>query len=180
MMDDGVPAATLQGMLTTRPVAEPTGPGEESVWDYPRPPRIEPCAAHIAIVLGGVTIVDTHAGYRVLETSHPPNYYVPIDAFLDGAVVRSDGASFCEWKGRATYYTVRGGDRSEAGAAWGYERPSPAFAPLVGHVTVYPGRMDGCFVDGERVVAQPGEFYGGWITAAIKGPFKGGPGSRGW
>ena len=97
-----------------------------------------------------------------------------------GAVERTKGASFCEWKGRAHYFTVHGGDRVETEAAWGYEDPSPAFAPLRDHVAFYAGRMDVCFVDDELVVPQPGMFYGGWITSDVVGPFKGGPGSRGW
>ena len=132
------------------------------------------------MVLGGVTIADTRRALRVLETSHPPNYYLPLADVLDGALAVSTGASFCEWKGRATYYDVRGGDRVEPAAAWGYERPSDAFAALRDHVAFYAGRMDECRVDGERVTPQPGGFYGGWITASVRGPFKGGPGTRGW
>lgn len=170
----------MRAMLSPRPTPDPIGPNDESVWSYPRPPRIERCHAHVTIGLGGVTILDTKSCWRVLETSHPPNYYFPIDAFIHDALVHCDGTSFCEWKGRATYYTVRGGARSEVGAAWGYAHPSPAFAALVDHVSLYPARMDTCTVDGELVRPQPGEFYGGWITSNIKGPFKGAAGSRSW
>jgi uncharacterized protein (DUF427 family) len=131
-------------------------------------------------VLGGVTVADTTRAYRVLETSHPPNYYFPPADVAPGALGASAAASFCEWKGRAHYYAVHGGDRVEEDAAWAYATPSPAFAPLRDHVAFYAGRMDACFVDGERVVPQPGGFYGGWITANVVGPFKGGAGSRGW
>jgi uncharacterized protein (DUF427 family) len=153
---------------------------QESAWDYPRPPALEPTAAHLFVELGGVTIAETRHGYRVLETSHPPNYYFPPEDIASDALTRTDGRSFCEWKGRAHYFTVRGGDRVEVDAAWGYDIPHDAFAPIRGYVAFYAGRMDACFVDGERVVAQPGGFYGGWITANIVGPFKGGPGTRGW
>ena len=153
---------------------------QESAWDYPRPPALEPTSAHLVVVLGGVTIADTRAGYRVLETSHPPNYYFPPDDIAAKSLVRTDGRSFCEWKGRAHYFTVRGGDRTEADAAWGYETPHEAFEPIRGYIAFYAGRMDACFVDGEEVLAQPGGFYGGWITTNIAGPFKGAPGTRGW
>ena len=132
------------------------------------------------VVLGGVTIAETTRGYRVLETSHPPNYYFPPDDVAPAALAPSIGRSFCEWKGRAHYFTVYGGDRVEEDAAWAYGAPSPAFADLRDHVAFYAGRMDACFVDDELVVPQPGDFYGGWITSKVAGPFKGGPGSRGW
>ncbi len=156
------------------------GPGQESAWDFPRPPALEPTDAHLVVVLGGVTIAETRCGYRVLETSHPPNYYLPPDDVLVGALAPGDGTSFCEWKGRARYFTARGGDRVERNACWAYDAPSPRFAPITGYVAFYPGRMDACFVDGELVIPQDGGFYGGWITSCVVGPFKGGPGTRGW
>jgi uncharacterized protein (DUF427 family) len=167
-------------VFSTRPEPEPVGVGQESAWDYPRPPRLEPVTARLTVVLGDVTVADTTRGFRVLETSHPPNYYFPPDDVLTGALDPTGGASFCEWKGRARYFTVRGGDRVEPEAAWGYETPSPAFAAIAHHVAFYAGRMDACTVDGEVVTPQPGGFYGGWITSTVVGPFKGGPGSRGW
>jgi uncharacterized protein (DUF427 family) len=166
--------------FSTRPAPDPVGPGQESAWDYPRPPRLEPTSAHLVVVLGGVTIAETTRGYRVLETSHPPNYYFPPDDIAAGALTGAEGASFCEWKGRAHYLSVRGGDRVEDAAAWSYASPSPAFAAIRDHVAFYAGRMDACFVDGEVAAPQPGGFYGGWITSTVAGPFKGGPGSRGW
>lgn len=156
------------------------GPGQESAWDYPRPPALEPTDAHLVVVLGGVTIAATRHGYRVLETSHPPNYYFPPDDVCTDALVPGDGTSFCEWKGRARYFTARGGDRVEPNAAWAYDVPSTRFAAITGYVAFYPARMDACLVDGELVVPQDGGFYGGWITARVVGPFKGGPGTRGW
>lgn len=158
-----------------RPVPIRPGPGQESVWDYPRPPRIEPTSRRIRVVLGGVTIVDTTAAMRVLETSHPPVYYVPVGDVLEGVLARTARTSFCEWKGEAHYHEVRSGQRREPDAAWGY-----ASGVLAGRVAFYAGRMDACFVDEEQVIAQPGGFYGGWITADVVGPFKGGPGSMGW
>jgi uncharacterized protein (DUF427 family) len=134
----------------------------------------------LTVVLGGVTVADTGRGYRVLETSHPPNYYFPPADVAPGVLTPDRGGSFCEWKGRAHYLTVHGGERVEDGAAWAYAAPSPAFAAITDHVAFYAGRMDACFVDGERAVPQPGDFYGGWITSRVVGPFKGGPGTRGW
>jgi uncharacterized protein (DUF427 family) len=167
-------------LFSTRPEPIAPRPGQESVWDYPRPPRLEPVTARLVVVLGGESIADTTRGHRVLETSHPPNYYFPPHDIAPGALERTAGGSFCEFKGRAHYYTVRGGERVEPEAAWGYDHPSPGFDSLAGRVAFYAGRMDACFVDGEPVTPQPGGFYGGWITSDVAGPFKGGPGSRGW
>ena len=166
--------------FSTRPEPDPVGPGQESAWDYPRPPRLEPVTARLTVVLGGVTVADTARGYRVLETSHPPNYYFPPDDVAPGALERAKGASFCEWKGRAHYFAVKGGGVVAHEAAWGYDEPSPAFEAIRGYVAFYAGRVDECTVDGEVVTPQPGGFYGGWITRSVVGPFKGGPGSRGW
>jgi len=156
------------------------GPGQESVWDYPRPPRLERFSGHIQIVLGGVTIADTRGAYRVLETSHPPAYYLPPGDIRADALVAAGGASLCEWKGAARYFDVAGGAKRAPRAAWAYPDPAPAFMPIAGYVAFYPAPMDACFVDWERVTPQPGGFYGGWITANIVGPFKGGPGTIGW
>jgi uncharacterized protein (DUF427 family) len=166
--------------LHGHPVPDPPGPGQESAWDYPRPPALEPTSAHLRVVLGGVTVAETTHAFRVLETSHPPNYYFPPDDVVAGALEPAKGASFCEWKGRAHYFTVVGGGVHAHEGAWAYDTPSEAFAAIRGHVAFYAGRMDECTVDGEVVIPQPGGFYGGWITNAVVGPFKGGPGSRGW
>ena len=155
-------------------------PGKESVWDYPRPPRLEPVPQRLRIVFAGVTIADTTAAYRVLETSHPPNYYLPPHAFADGALVRTRRGSYCEWKGEAHYYDLVAADRTAPDAAWGYDRPTPGFAPIAGYVAVYAGPMDRCLVGDEEATAQPGGFYGGWVTDGVTGPFKGGPGTDGW
>ena len=141
---------------------------------------MEPVAAVVEVVLGGERIASTDRSLRVLETSHPPNYYLPVDAFVPGVLVPADGTSFCEWKGVASYWTLRGGDRVEAAGAWSYPDPTTAYASLRDHVALYAGRVDACTVGGELVTPQPGGFYGGWITADIVGPFKGGAGSAGW
>jgi uncharacterized protein (DUF427 family) len=156
------------------------GPGQESVWDYPRPPRVEETSKRVRVVFDGETVADTTRAKRVLETSHPPVYYVPLDDVRGEFLVRTARSSFCEWKGRAGYYTVRVGDREAPDAAWFYPEPTPAFEPIRNYVAFYPSRMDACYVDDERVRSQEGDFYGGWITGEIVGPFKGGPGTRGW
>lgn len=162
------------------PRPDPTGPGQESVWDYPRPPALRRCTLPIEVILGGETICRTSESWQVLETSHPPTYYLPRSSFIAGALTPAAGASFCEWKGQARYLDVHGGDRTAQAAAWYYPRPTSTFAVLVDHVALYAGAMDACFVGGERVVPQPGGFYGGWINSTVTGPFKGVPGSTGW
>lgn len=156
------------------------GPGQESVWDYPRPPRVEPVSQRIRIFLGGELILDTTDSLRVLETSHPPVYYLPRSAFIPGALEPAPGSSFCEYKGTANYLTVRGGGVVAERAAWFYPEPSPGYADLADRVAVYPGSTDRCEVDGEHVQPQPDGYYGGWITSRVAGPFKGGPGTAGW
>ena len=163
-----------------RPVRVDPGDGQESVWDYPRPPRLELARRRLRVVLGGITIADTVSGLRVLETSHPPNYYFPPADIRSDALITDDGTSWCEWKGQARYHTVRGADRVVRRAAWSYPTPNPAYAELAGMVAFYPALMDACFVDDERARAQPGGFYGGWITRDVVGPFKGAPGTNWW
>ena len=152
----------------------------EDVWTYPRPPAMQPVAQRIRIVFAGRTIADTSAALRVLETSHPPVYYLPREAFVDGVLDSAPGRSVCEWKGEAVYWTIRVGDRVAERAAWSYPAPEPAYAALRDHLAVYAGPMDACYVGDEIVTPQPGNFYGGWITRDLKGPFKGVPGSMGW
>ena len=163
-----------------RPVPEAIAPGQESVWDYPRPPAVRFSDEEVVVVLGGVEICETRSSWRVLETSHPPTYYLPRSAFRPGSLVPTRGGSFCEWKGNANYLDVVGGDRVARRAGWYYPSPHGAYAVLSGHVALYAAAMDLCTVDGERVIPQPGGFYGGWITSAVAGPFKGVPGSSGW
>ena len=152
----------------------------ERVADYPRPPRLERDARRVRVVFAGETIVDTTAAWRVLETTHPPTFYLPMDAFAPGTLVASARSSFCEWKGHASYWSVAAGGRVARDVAWGYPEPSAGFEPIRGHVALYAGPMDGCFVGDKRVVPQEGGFYGGWITSELIGPFKGAPGTMFW
>ena len=162
------------------PAPHPVVAGQESVWDYPRPPRIEAVDRRVTIDLGGQRILDTTDVVRVLETSHPPVYYVPIAAFATARCVPARGSSFCEFKGYARYFDVCGGEPTAQGAGWNYPTPSHGYELLADRVAVYAGKMDRCTVDGEEVVPQPGGFYGGWVTSEIVGPFKGDPGTMGW
>jgi uncharacterized protein (DUF427 family) len=154
--------------------------GQESVWDYPRPPRVEPTSRRVRVVFNGVTIADTTRAKRVLETSHPPVYYIPLEDVKAEHLTPTARQTFCEFKGAASYWTVSAGDKSAENAAWGYRNPARGYESIQDHVAFYPARMDACYVDDERVQAQEGDFYGGWITSEIVGPFKGGPGTWGW
>lgn len=167
-------------MCADRVAREVPGPGQESVWDYPRPPRLEQMSERVVVEHGGRVIVDTRAAWRVLETSHPPTYYLPANAFVDGVLQPAAGGSYCEFKGVAAYVDVVVGDDVVPGVGWTYPDPTPAYAALRGAVALYPGRLDRVTVDGEVVRAQEGDFYGGWITDRVVGPFKGAPGTRGW
>lgn len=155
-------------------------PGQESVWDYPRPPRVERSDEEVEIILGGEVVARTRAALRVLETSHPPAYYLPYASFVEGCLVPVGGTTFCEFKGTASYFDVVAGGHRAARGAWTYRHPSPGYEAVVDHVAVMPGAMDRCTVDGEVVEPQAGGFYGGWITSRVVGPFKGGPGTVGW
>ena len=161
-----------------RPIKPKTG--QESVWDYPRPPRVEPRSERVVVRLGGQVIADTTDAVRVLETSHPPVYYLPLDSFPAGVLVPVQGTSFCEFKGEAHYFDVIAGGIVASRAGWTYPEPAPGFEALSTCVALYPGRMESCEVGGELVNFQAGDFYGGWITRQIVGPFKGGPGTAGW
>ncbi|MCB0124295.1 MAG: DUF427 domain-containing protein [Caldilineaceae bacterium] len=163
-----------------RPTPIPPGPGQESVWAYPRPPRLEKSDKQIQVIFNGVAIADTRNAYRVLETSHPPVYYLPPTDIEMQYLIGTTRTTFCEWKGAGAYYTVRVDGKEAANAAWYYPTPTASFAPIRNYVAFYPGMMDACYVDGERVQPQPDGFYGGWITSDIVGPFKGEPGTMGW
>ena len=156
------------------------GPGQESVWDYPRPPALERTDARIRVEVAGVTVADSRRAWRVLETSQPPAYYLPPDDVRTDLLRPSTTLTFCEWKGQATYLSVAVGDRIVADAAWRYDRPTPRFAPITGHLAFYAQKADACWVDDEQVQANEGSFYGGWITSKVVGPFKGGAGTAGW
>lgn len=159
---------------------EVPGPGQESVWDYPRPPRVEPIAERIRVEHAGIVIADTRRALRVLETSHPPTVYIPAHDVRVDQLALSDRRSFCEFKGWAHYHHLRNGERWVRDAAWSYPDPVPAFAALAGALAFYPSRVAACFWGEEQVRAQEGDFYGGWITQRVVGPFKGAQGTHGW
>jgi uncharacterized protein (DUF427 family) len=159
---------------------DPTGPGQESVWSYPRPPVAQPCASHLTVMRRGVTVAETRRAIRTLETSHPPTYYFPREDVAMSLLRRSQRRSFCEWKGEAVYFDVLIEGEAICDVAWSYPRPTTGFESLRDHIAFYAGSFEGCFIDGERVTPQPGGFYGGWITSQVTGPFKGGPGSQLW
>jgi uncharacterized protein (DUF427 family) len=156
------------------------GPGQESVWDYPRPPRLERTDSVLRVEHAGTVIAETSAAWRVLETSQPPALYLPPDDVAVEHLRTSLHHSFCEWKGQASYVDVVVGEVVVANAAWTYPSPTPAFAPIRDHLAFYPQLLDACFVDGEQVEPNLGSFYGGWITSKVVGPFKGGAGSALW
>lgn len=155
------------------------GPGQESVWDYPRPPRVEPAARRVRVLLDGVVVADSTRARRVCETSTPPCYYVPPQDARTELLAPIGRRTHCEWKGTASYYDVRAGGTVVPGGAWTYRHPTSAFAAIAGWIAFYPHRL-ACFLDDERVRAQEGRFYGGWITRELVGPFKGGPGTENW
>jgi uncharacterized protein (DUF427 family) len=158
----------------------PPGPGQESVWDYPRPAIAQAFGGRVQVVFGGLTIADSVRAVRTLETSHPPTYYIPADDVRIEHLTVNGRRSLCEWKGQAAYFELTVGGRTVPDAAWSYARPTEPFAAIAGAFAFYAAGMDACFVDGERVTPQPGGFYGGWITSRVVGPFKGGPGTMGW
>lgn len=155
-------------------------PGEESVWDYPRPPRLEKVSEHLRVVFNAKIIAETSAGFRVLETSHPPVYYFAPSDVRTEILTLMPGKSWCEYKGTANYWSLAFNDRHSQNAAWSYPSPTPPFRDIAGYFAFYPSRVDECWVGDERVKAQEGDFYGGWITSRVVGPFKGGSGTLGW
>lgn len=156
------------------------GPGQESVWDYPRPPRVEPSTKRVQVICNETIIADTQKSQRVLETSHPPVYYFPQSDLQMQYFTLSNRQSFCEWKGKAQYYNLVFDNKTIADCAWCYPQTTPAFKVIQDYIAFYPSLMDACYVDGELVTAQEGDFYGGWITKDIVGPFKGSQGTWGW
>ncbi len=153
------------------------GPGQESVWDYPRPPALQHDKRRVEVKDGNVVIARTTAALRVLETASPPTFYIPAEDVDLDQLVEVAGNSVCEWKGRAVYRALA--HAPELPVAWSYPRPRPRFDKIRNHLAFYPGRVE-CYVDGERVQAQAGGFYGGWITAEVVGPYKGEPGTGHW
>jgi uncharacterized protein (DUF427 family) len=164
--------------LPVEPV-EP-GPGQESVWDYPRPPRVEDSTRHVQVWFNGVLLADTRRAKRVLETSHPPAWYIPPEDVKLVHLRENEDSSWCEWKGLTHYYDVEVEGVRAPSAAWFYQMPTRMYDELRNYVAFYPHLMEACTVDGERVTPQAGGFYGGWITRDVVGPFKGEPGSGGW
>ena len=156
------------------------GPGQESVWDYPRPPALEAVADRLKVVFAGETIAQTNGGYRVLETSHPPVYYFPPPEIRQDLIVPASGRSYCEFKGMAEYWSIQVGSKRAARAAWSYPEPVSKFQPIRDFLAFYASSVDECWVGDEHVQAQEGDFYGGWITSRVVGPFKGGAGTWGW
>lgn len=156
------------------------GPGQESVWDYPRPPALEQAENHVRVEVEGIIIADSANAKRVLETSHPPVYYIPPTDIEMQYLQPASSTSYCEWKGTARYHNLKINGRLIEKAAWSYADPSPRFKSIKNHVAFYPHKMDACYVNDEQVRAQAGSFYGGWITDDIMGPFKGAPGTMGW
>ncbi len=177
----GYEPSMLDGSKTLRGIARiKPGPGQESVWDYPRPPLVQPTTRHIEIVFGETRIVDTVRALRVLETSHPPVYYIPLDDVSEAVLLPSGRSSYCEFKGEARYYHVSLGERKAKDAAWLYPSPALGYEVLAGHVAFYARAMDECRIDGIVAHPQPGTFYGGWITPDVVGPFKGETGVSDW
>lgn len=158
----------------------PPKPGQESVWDYPRPPRVEATSKHLKVVFNNIIIAETNRALRVLETSHPPVYYLPLEDVKMEYLTPNDEVSFCEFKGKANYYDVKVGDKSMTDVTWTFRQPTKGFQDLVDYLAFYPHKVDACYVNDEKVQAQEGNFYGGWITSDIVGPFKGGSGTWGW
>ncbi|NNE66441.1 MAG: DUF427 domain-containing protein [Pyrinomonadaceae bacterium] len=156
------------------------GPAQESVWDYPRPPRLEDSDKRITVEFENTIIVDTTSAKRVLETSHPPVYYIPPGDVREEFLTKVFGSTFCEWKGMAGYYDLEVDGRKISRAGWYYPEPTKPFESIANYIAFYPSKMDRCTVDGEVVTAQSGDFYGGWITEDIVGPFKGEPGTGFW
>ena len=163
-----------------RPKPIPPKPGQESVWDYPRPAILEDCDKQIEIVFNQVVIAKSDRTKRVLETSHPPSYYIPMEDIKLEYFRPTSHKTFCEWKGWCGYYAIKVNDAEVNNAAWNFFEPSPNFKEIKDHLSFYPAMMEACYVNGERVTPQPGNFYGGWITPDVVGPFKGEPGTMWW
>jgi len=166
--------------MINHPKPEKTKEGQESVWDYPRPPALEKVNKSLIVEFGGKVIAETNRGYRVLETSHPPVYYFPPEDVKAEVLQESDFRTGCEWKGTGKYYHLNVDGKRSENAAWYYDKPKKRFQEIKNYIAFYPNKVDACYVNGKRVTPQPGGFYGGWVTEDIVGPFKGIDGSWGW
>ena len=162
------------------PPRDPVGPGQESVWDYPRPPALDASTEHVQVRFAGSLIAESRRSVRVLETSHAPVYYLPPEDVGSAWIVPVRQRTWCEFKGAASYGDVVVGSQRAAAACWWYASPTPRFEPIAGWIAFYPSRVDAITVDGELVRPVGGDFYGSWITSRVVGPFKGGPGTEGW
>ena len=162
------------------PTPDPKGPGQESVWEYPRPAICEPTNRRVQIIHNGTALVDSQNAWRTLETSHPPTYYIPQADIVMEHLRTNSRRTMCEWKGQARYFDIVAGDRAITAGAWCYSDPSPAFESIRDYIAFYPDPLDKCLIDGEQITPQPGQFYGGWISQYEAGPFKGVPGSQFW
>lgn len=154
--------------------------GQESVWDYPRPPKVEPFSSHIRISHQSQTLIDTNRSFKLMETSHPPTYYLPISDFKQGVLRENEHRTFCEFKGVANYFDLIIDGNIFHNIGWTYHLPNKYYLMLKDHISLYASKLDACYVNNEKVSAQEGDFYGGWITSNIVGPFKGAPGTYGW
>lgn len=163
-----------------RPQRDPVGPGQESVWDYPRPPALDPSTEHVQVWHAGTLVADSRRAVRVLETSHAPVYYLPPEDVRLEHVEPVARRTWCEFKGAASYGDLVIGDARSQAACWWYADPTPGFRTIAGWIAFYPSRVDRITVDGETVRSVGGDFYGSWVTARVAGPFKGGPGTEGW
>ena len=166
-------------MKNTKQRIEP-GPGQESVWDYPRPPKLEQTRDHLKVIFSGQVLAESTSPLRVLETSHPPVYYIPMEDVNQTLLKPVQGNTMCEFKGIARYFDVVSSGKIASRAAWTYQNPVASFKAIENTLAVYPSKMDACYVNDEKVMPQKGDFYGGWITSRVVGPFKGGPGTIGW
>ncbi len=170
-----LPEGPLPAAAAGRAPADKEPAVAESVWEYPRPPRVEQTREWVTVSLAGEPIAATRRALRVLETSHPPTYYIPFADIEMAALTASSATSWCEFKGQARYWDATG----LRSVGWSYPLPSHGYETLHEHLAFYPGRVRARVGD-EPVIAQPGDFYGGWITSRIRGPFKGGPGTSDW
>ena len=174
-------AAYWRGLHRERPErVETPGPGQESAWDYPRPPRVEAVSARLRVEFAGIVVAETERGLRVVETASPPAYYFPPKDVKTALLRPMRHTTFCEWKGEAAYWTLSARGRESEAAAWSYPSPSAGYEALAGRFAFHAGRADACYADGERAAPQPGGYYGGWVTRSVVGPFKGEPGTERW
>jgi uncharacterized protein (DUF427 family) len=179
MRSEEVPSMPIRQEESALPDRVVPKPGQESVWDYPRPPRVEAVPERLRVVVDGEMVAETVRGIRVLETAGAPVYYFPPEDVLLARLRSSPHTTFCEWKGAATYVSYEHGGHRIENVGWRYPEPKPGYEKIADHIAFYAGRVDEAWVGEERATPQPGNFYGGWVTSRLVGPFKGAPGSAG-